>query len=340
MPYSGGPSADTNFPFHYQLLFVGLVAVYAVFADQALLFFGESRMLRKIQKRQEVSIACSDEPRVERLGCISGGNDHANRSELCLEHSAFSETYVVLSKDTQSSPSQGFVTFYRLWLLYFDTVVEFLPETFQLALQTNEGTVCFRLMVTICAFRVLGAWPFPSSRKVQFFCTRLVYLSLFLLCFVYTLSIVGFGTGTFYVSETTRCVLFWIRIAVAVSQTLILLFSLIRRRETTTDVARKILKCQGELPEGSAPDQVFNKVRSTCFLPAPVCYPLSALDCIVIASDAFIFASNAVTWGSRVNPLGGDKIARRALVIDIILEPLVSQLHPRTAYSVNTFGFR
>lgn len=331
--YSKDPSEGKNLPFPYQLLLAGLAALSAVFADRSLLLSSESRMLRKFQKRQEVSIACSDEPKVERLGFISSGNVHATRSELCMEHKAFCKAYVVLSKGAQSSPSQGFAIFFKLWILFFDVVIEWLPPSVQVAVLTYEPLVTLRLLVALSVFRVLGAWPFPSSRKMHYSCTRLgqsrssatmlVYPSLFLLCGVYALSVFVYGTGIYSVSETTRRGLIWLRIAVVGSQTLLQLFMFVRGQRSATSIARKIMKCQGKLPEGSAPDQVFNEVRLTCFDPAPVWYPPSALDWIEMTSDACIYATNAVTWG--------DGIICPALAIDLIVEPLVNLLYHRTA---------
>lgn len=340
LPYSEDPFDGKNLLFHDQILLVGLSAIFAAFTDRALLLSSESRMLRKIQKREKVSIACSDEPKVERRGFISRGKVHATRSELCVEHKAFCKAYVALSKGAHSSPSKGFAVLFKLWIIYFDTVTGILPYSLQVAVHTYEPLVSLRLLVAFSVFRVLGAWPFPSSRKMQYSCTRLgqsrsrakvlAFLSMFLLCGVYTLSIFAYGAEIYAVTETTRRGFNFLRISLIGSQTLLHLFMYARGERSATSVARKILKCQGKLPEGSAPDQAFNEVRSTCFDQAPVWYPPSAIEWIEMTSDALIFATNALAWGSWKFPLSADGIICQALAIDLILEPLVSQIYHHT----------
>lgn len=292
-------------------------------------------MLRKIRKRQEVLIASSDERKIMTF------SDKASvtRSELCVEHKAFCKAYGELSKVAHSLPSISFGVLFKIWILYSDTALSILwPPLDWLygALSTYEPLVTLRLLVALSMFRVHSAWIFPLLQKLRDSSSTkmgqgrrrvLMYISFFVVCGVYTLSLFAFGVEIYSFTETSRIRLRYSRIAVVGSLTLSLLYNCVHGGSRVADIAQNMLTCHGKLPEGSAHDRVFKKVRSSCFDPLPVYYTLGAFDWFGVVCDIFIFCTNAMAWDSW-RSTSTDGLNCQALAVDLILEPLVYHLWP------------
>lgn len=317
-------------PFGSQMIRICVTLIAAGFTTKVLLIVSESRILRKLRKRREVSIACGGSSRGQSSAYPS--KDTVSQAELHTEQRAFCKAYCELSKGAHSLLGISYGPLYMIWLLSFDmlfTASSTVPGLGQLdvTLGTYEPLVALRLLLSLTTLGVLGVWPanakrsLPSSAFGEKRMMVLFLLALFAIVVVYVFSIFAFATKIFFFTLTTRRWIAGFRAVMLVYLISALVFQRVLGGRYIASVARTMLANGGTIPEDSVHDRVYKEVRKGCCHSPPLWYSPSKIDRLGIVFSAVLFSTNAMTWGSYLDD--SLKLNCEFLAVDLVLEALV-----------------
>lgn len=301
-----------------------------------MLICSESRILRKLRKRLEVTCAFVGSKKESSGLCVV--KETATQSELRAEQEAFCKAYCELSKGAHSFVGLNVGRLFRTFLLFFDvvfTVAPFLPgpPSIDEAITTYEPLVTMRVLLALNSSRVLGAWPhqsaeLPSGVKRPTILRKVFFAALISATGVYALSIYVFATGVASIGNIPRLCLAVFRGILFSGLAAALVFDRAWGGPRIASVAREIVTTRGNVARGSAHERVYEAARRRCFQSPPLWYAPSRLEWFNIVSGALMFSTNAMTWGTYLTGNLERELNCKALAIDLVIEPLVRFLTP------------